>query len=329
MDNLPVFLSDYSEPAFLVEKGSSRILEANRTAKAGCGSIDPIGEIFDHIVFIDDKTDDALHSYFNHQWFELKSETFSWKDDQYSKITLKRPRSVPNAQTLQTVRNMIAVWLHQLRSPLTGMQGYLEMAREDYEGDRQQRIDKRFDAMDRSIDKLFDFMDELELLHDVASEADKAAAHHLVDAEGLLQDMLSRYPREVHDRILVHHPENHVYFDTQPSLLKRILLILLENALEHDEEEITVDIVSERTIRISNGGAAIPRDIADQLFTPFVTTKANKLGIGLTMAMLYAHRIGGSIFLTDNDDERGVSFTLCLPPLVKQLSRVNLHEMAC
>lgn len=332
MEQLPVFLSDHAEPTFLVEEDDGRILQANQTAKAGCGEHNPIGELIDNVVFIDRKSQDAVHSYFNKQWFELKREKFHWKGERISKITLKRPKSAPDAETLQIVRNMIAVWLHQMRSPLTGMQGYLEMVQDDLSEQEHGAVDKRFNAMNNSIDKLFDLMDELEMLHDAAADPQVDDDYHLAAPDLFIQDLLAHFSPEVRRRLTIISPDEPVFFNCNPLSLKRILSLLIQNAVEHHsdrEQKIFIEIISERTIKISNSGAPIPGDIAEKLFQPFVTTKADKLGIGLTMAMLYANHLGGSIFLTENSQEQGISFTLCLPPVQQQYhSSVTLAEIA-
>ena len=66
-------------------------------------------------------------------------------------------------------------------------------------------------------------------------------------------------------------------------------------------------------IKISNEGSAIPPEINDHIFHPFVTSKANNLGIGLTMALIYTNQFGGTIFQTENGEESKISFTICFP----------------
>lgn len=331
MEQLPVFLSDHAEPTFLVEEVDGRILQANQTAKAGCGELNPIGEPIENVVFIDEKSTDAVHSYFNKQWFELKREAFDWKGERISKVTLKRPKSAPDAETLQIVRNMIAVWLHQMRSPLTGMQGYLEMVQDDLSTEEHDAVDKRFNAMNNSIDKLFDLMDELEMLHDAAADPQTDDSYHLADPDVFINDLLAHYSPETRQQFTILTPDEPTFFNCNPLSLKRILSLLIQNAVEHhndQDQKILVEIISDRTIKISNSGAPIPEHIADQLFQPFVTTKADKLGIGLTMAMLYANHLGGSIFLTENSQQRGISFTVCLPPVQQYHASVSLAEIA-
>ena len=58
-------------------------------------------------------------------------------------------------------------------------------------------------------------------------------------------------------------------------------------------------------------GPGLPADIIDTLFTPFVTTKAHGLGIGLTIVRTIVDAHGGTI-VARNNPEGGATFTVTL-----------------
>jgi len=55
----------------------------------------------------------------------------------------------------------------------------------------------------------------------------------------------------------------------------------------------------------------LPENILGTLFTPFVTTKANGLGIGLTIVRSIVNAHGGTI-VARNNPEGGATFTVTL-----------------
>lgn len=62
-------------------------------------------------------------------------------------------------------------------------------------------------------------------------------------------------------------------------------------------------------IEFNNNGGAIPAEVAENIFTPFYTTKPDGSGIGLSLSRQIMQLHGGSLRLTGNTDRR-VTFTL-------------------
>jgi two-component system C4-dicarboxylate transport sensor histidine kinase DctB len=85
--------------------------------------------------------------------------------------------------------------------------------------------------------------------------------------------------------------------------LEQVIINLLQNALDvlagqpDPSIRIKVNISETVTIEISDNGPGIPPDIADQLFTPFVTGRADGLGLGLGIARDIAREFGGDLDL--------------------------------
>ena len=64
-------------------------------------------------------------------------------------------------------------------------------------------------------------------------------------------------------------------------------------------------------VSVCDTGPGLPVDIMGTLFTPFVTTKANGLGIGLTIARTIVEAHAGTIAAHANVDG-GATFTVTL-----------------
>ena len=77
---------------------------------------------------------------------------------------------------------------------------------------------------------------------------------------------------------------------------------------------IETSVVDHETVGISvlDNGSGIRPDILDQLFEPFVTTKHQGLGLGLTICRSIATAHGGQLWAGNNQD-RGSAFRLLLP----------------
>lgn len=303
-------ISDTNNPVFIVETGSGLIFAANEAAVNSCGSYNPAGELFTDIVHFES---DRGPVFFDGRWLEFSEEPVRWNHKTYTKIMLKQPSSVPDDMTLSTIRNMIAVLLHRLRSPMTGMQGYLEMIEHvDSETDK-----RKLSKVGEGLDYLFEIMDELELLHHADTAAAEENSVQDTRAEQVIREILFSYEPELRNRISVvnHTTENFKFNATE---LKQIMTPLINNATEHTSGKnspIRIEIVSPRQIDIQNGGDPIPDSVADNLYFPFVTTKANNLGIGLSLAHLIASRRQAAILLKENSAVKGIRFSLLCSPV--------------
>ena len=70
-----------------------------------------------------------------------------------------------------------------------------------------------------------------------------------------------------------------------------------------------IDAAEHVVIDFSNNGGAIPAEVAENIFTPFYTTKPDGSGIGLSLSRRIMQLHGGSLRLSCNTDRR-VTFTL-------------------
>src|SRR5262249_21724036 len=105
-----------------------------------------------------------------------------------------------------------------------------------------------------------------------------------------------------------------------PVLLQQVLVNLLMNAMDAmadappDRRRITIrEAVDTDSVELSvrDAGTGLPAS-RDGLFQPFFTTKANGLGIGLTIALTIVEAHGGSIEARNNPDG-GATFSVTLP----------------
>lgn len=302
-------ISEAPHPVFIVNTELNVIVAANSAAKALSSTGDPEGNSFSEHVYTEETGGPA---FFSRKWFIPKQEEINWNDEVYTKVTLKQPASIPDDHTLFTIRNMIAVLVHRLRSPMTGMQGYLDMLAHMPEKNDQRKLSK----VQQGLDYLFEIMDELELLHHAEAFIEQEVDTEQSDAESVIRDILYTYPVETRNRISVKTgPDNRFRFNAAE--LKQIMTLLIDNATEHPsgaDAPVEIEIHSPRKITVTNGGAAIPGDIADTLYYPFVTTKANNLGIGLSLAQLIANRRHATLMLTENSSEQGICFSLICSP---------------
>ena len=103
-------------------------------------------------------------------------------------------------------------------------------------------------------------------------------------------------------------------------LLQQVLVNLMMNAMDAMAETpptrrrvtITTEVrAADVDVSVRDAGTGLPPQINGTLFTPFVTTKAHGLGIGLTITRTIVDAHGGTID-AHNNPEGGATFTLTL-----------------
>jgi len=314
MNSLRTLLSGTADPVFLLNPADQTILVANSAAILACGDVEPIGKKPEEIIHFEKVTNrpDGKVAFFNNRWLVPKSRSLKLNNTLYEKLALAPSSSMPDEQTLFTIRNMIAVLLHRLRSPMTGIQGYLEMIQDLKNPNDQRKLAK----VSEGLDYLFEIMDELELLHHADAYLDDEPNTTASDAAAVIHEMLIEYPEELRNRVEIDtHTDQK--FEFNAAELKQIATLLLNNSTEHPsgiDKPIKVDVHSNRKITITNFGTPIPDEITENLYFPFVTSKANNLGIGLSLAQLIASRRRAVIVLTENSPILGISFSLICSP---------------
>jgi signal transduction histidine kinase len=124
--------------------------------------------------------------------------------------------------------------------------------------------------------------------------------------------------------------------DGDQVLLQQVFVNLVRNAMDaladtpQGKRHITIrckDTPADVAVSVSDTGSGLPAAVMATLFTPFVTTKANGLGIGLTITQSIVEAHGGTIYARENDDG-GATFTVTLPRRPRPMRRAEDRDAA-
>lgn len=128
---------------------------------------------------------------------------------------------------------------------------------------------------------------------------------------------------------LTHHDNVRIDVNIEPNdtmlyadraLMSQVIVNLLKNAVEAlsivDSNPLitinsNIDQEERIIIEITNNGMAIPVEVAENIFTPFFTTKIDGSGIGLAVSRQIVRLHGGNLRLKHNEDGR-VTFAVVL-----------------
>ena len=144
-----------------------------------------------------------------------------------------------------------------------------------------------------------------------------------IDIHAVIAETLALVAHDMQGRRIpstVNVPPQPCIVSGDPVLLQQVLVNLVMNAMDAMSDTpqgrrrltITSDVRDEDVdVSVRDTGSGLPAHVNGTLFTPFVTTKSNGLGIGLTIVRTIVEAHDGVIAVHDNADG-GATFTVTL-----------------
>lgn len=237
----------------------------------------------------------------------------------------------------EEMREMIAALSHDLRTPITIIQGHVEgLARA---GDkRSERLDRYLPVLEASTQRMS------KLLNDMLLVASLEQVGFLIRPQPVcLHTELARkahiYELRAQEHTIQFSYESQISVeDEQPVMLdlhriEQVLDNLFENALRYTPEEGHITLGYKRcsefiTITMRDSGSGITPEDMLHIFEKFYhdrhNTQKGSAGLGLYICKQLVEQHGGSI-VARNCDEGGCEMMLCLPVTQKHIVSVSHH----
>jgi PAS domain S-box-containing protein len=212
---------------------------------------------------------------------------------------------------LARVGQMAAVVAHEVRNPLAGVKGAIQVLMS-----RRRADDTELPVM-RDIVARIDSLSEL--INDLMVFArPRALRLAVVELPAIVADAITIVRRDpaVHGIDITVHGED-VSVAADGELVRATILNLLLNAAQAMAGDGHITVTTHRqqemaVVQIRDTGPGIPDDIRGQIFEPFFTTKARGGGLGLPIARRTAELHGGSLTL-ECPATGGTVVTMSLP----------------
>jgi two-component system, LuxR family, sensor kinase FixL len=227
---------------------------------------------------------------------------------------------------LTAMGEMASALAHELNQPLSAISNYMKGSRRLLERSTDQRADMVRDAMDKAADQALRAGQIIRRLRDFVARG---------ETERRVEDV-KKLVEEASALALVGAKDSgvRVHFDLSPGAdfvladkvqVQQVLLNLIRNAIEAMAgcERRDLLVATARApdnmveISVADTGTGISSEISAQLFQPFVTTKANGTGVGLSISRTIVEAHGGSISPRPNGGG-GTVFSFTLPAVAKE-----------
>jgi two-component system, LuxR family, sensor kinase FixL len=227
---------------------------------------------------------------------------------------------------LTAMGEMASALAHELNQPLSAIANYLKGSRRLLDSSVEERTIKARDAVDRATEQTLRAGQIIRRLRDFVARGETERR----------VEPLTKLIEEASALALVGAKERgiRVRFNIELSLemvladkvqVQQVLLNLIRNAIEAMEEtdkrELTISAVPADggmvLISVADTGPGIAPEIMSQLFQPFVTTKRQGMGVGLSISRTIIEAHGGRIWVEPNPGG-GAVFHLTLRTVSKE-----------
>jgi len=220
----------------------------------------------------------------------------------------------------QYVENYVQTLTHEIKSPLSAIQGAAELLREDMDAEQRQQFLSNIHSETDRIKGVVERLLLLSSLENTKVLQDKEA----VEIYGLVREAVDsvRPVCEARKLSLSFEGEGEAYTEGERFLLGHALSNMFQNAIQFSPEggEIRVQVspgAGSVEIEVTDEGPGIPEYAKERVFERFYSLKRpdsgkKSSGLGLSLVNEVATLHGGSITLT-NRPEGGAVAALKLP----------------
>lgn len=224
---------------------------------------------------------------------------------------------------LQSNKDLIACVAHDLRTPITSVKGYLDLALDTKHYDLEQR--QKYVRIAQTKANRLEY-----LIHDLfnytkLTSGEITLHRSKIDLVQLVEQMVEEfYPlfQEEELECTTKYNISYLEMNMDGELIARAVQNLLSNAIKYgkDGKHVYVELEcleQEVQIRVTNYGLVIPEESIKHLFDKFYrversrNVKTGGTGLGLNIAQEIVHLHGGRIQVTSGAS--GTCFTIALP----------------
>jgi signal transduction histidine kinase len=209
---------------------------------------------------------------------------------------------------------------HEFRTPLTTMSSSADLIRKYVELDDKEKISKHITRIQQSVVYMTSLLNDFLSLDKIDSGVVNLNVQ-LIDLSKLLEECLEETAgvKKIGQEIQVMNAISCI--ETDPFLLKSILINLISNGLKYSDEKSSVLVTTaiesnEFVICIKDHGMGIPQSELQNLFTRFFrASNAQEIkgtGLGLHIVSRHVDMLGGKI-ICESEEGIGTQFCVYLP----------------
>ncbi|PID00016.1 ATP-binding protein [Sporosarcina sp. P29] len=218
-----------------------------------------------------------------------------------------------HSDQLSTTGEIAASIAHEVRNPMTTLQGFLQLLEHEVTGNAKMYVS----VIQDEVKRMNHILNEM-----LAMSKPTVDEITIFSLSVLVEDVLLLLrPKALLDQINIVNEINAkepVLIQANPNRIKQVFVNLLKNAMEAMSAKGTLSILISETdqesvdIFISDTGVGMKEEMLETIFLPFITDKPGGTGLGLPFVKKTIQEHGGSILVT-SEIGKGTVFHLSFP----------------
>ncbi len=200
----------------------------------------------------------------------------------------------------QEIKKAITNISHDLRTPLTAISGYLELAQRQEKTPEMEKylsiIEGRTEHMKKLTEELFEYS--------IMTGGEITEELQEVNVNRMLEDCIMNYYPSLKARGIspeIDITEEKIVRSLYPSYVERIMNNLVSNALKYSDGDLEIKLSDDGVLKVSNSSEKLSNVDVNKLFDRFFTVETgsrNSTGLGLSIVKLFTERMDLSLHAT-------------------------------
>ncbi len=223
------------------------------------------------------------------------------------------------SEKLMALGEMAARIAHEIKNPLTAIGGFARRIASPRAGGGTQSLERYAQIILKEVQRLERIINET-----LYFSREMVSLFREVNLNVEIREVLSMFREEFEEaRIsaVVDLSRDLPSISADPDQIRQVVWNLVSNALQAMGGSGILTVGTHLAdpaegkgvvLEVSDTGGGIPRDVVQNIFNPFFTTKAKGTGLGLPIVHAIVEKHGGTIHL-DNREGVGVAFSIFLP----------------
>ncbi|WP_251670636.1 MULTISPECIES: ATP-binding protein [unclassified Sporosarcina] len=222
-------------------------------------------------------------------------------------------RLLAHSDQLSTTGEIAASVAHEIRNPMTTLQGFLQLLEHEVEGNAQKYVM----IIQEEVKRMNDILNEMLSLSKPSTDV-----MSLFSLDSLVDEVLLLLrPKALLDQInLVYENfiEEPLLIKGNPNRIKQIFVNLIKNSMEAMDSSGTLTVnlyegdAKTVDVMIADTGTGMSPEILETIFLPFVTLKEGGTGLGLPFVKKTVNEYGGNISVK-SEVGKGTEFLISFP----------------
>lgn len=194
------------------------------------------------------------------------------------------------------LKNAVTNISHDLRTPLTAINGYLELLEQE---ETSPAVSRYLTIIQDRTDLLTQLTEELFRYSIILSTKDSMVLEPVV-INTVLEESIAAFYAVLKERGIVPQiqmPNTKISRSLDRSALSRVFSNLLSNAIKYSDGDLAITLTEDGTIIFSNTASRLDKIQAGRLFDRFYTVEAARksTGLGLSISKTLVEKMGGTI----------------------------------